>query len=161
MQERVIEQDDELVLFFSNALKKMYWAEQQIAGLLDEMHVAVFSNTLKNVIEMHQSQTRRHVARLEQVFAALGVTAEEKFCEALKGLLNDAQISFAETMRKTRTRDMGIIASLLKVEHYELATYIILTHVSQAAGLSGITNLLQVSLAEKKEMEAQLNRLRY
>ena len=42
-----------------------------------------------------------------------------------------ALVNFTDTVRKTRTRDVGISACLMKITHYELAAYAILIQVAQ------------------------------
>ncbi|WP_162915347.1 YciE/YciF ferroxidase family protein [Paraflavitalea soli] len=154
-------QEDDLMLFFNNALKKMYWAEKNIERLLDQMHVEAFSINLKNTIEIHQLQTRRHIQRLEQVFKERELKPEGRFCEALKGLLNDAMVGFSDTVRKTRIRDVAISTCLLKITHYEMATYTMLIHMAQAIGWHAIVDLLHQNLAEEKEIVTELDRRPY
>jgi ferritin-like metal-binding protein YciE len=161
MQERSTRQEEEVALFFSSTLKKMYWAEKNILLLLDQMRTAAFTNDLKNVIEIHLTQTEQHIQRLEHVFQETAQAIEDKVCEALKGLLEDAAATIRDTKRKTRSRDIGIIASLLKVEHYEMATYSILIPLSHSLGWPKATTLLEQTLKEEKQAEAELIRRPY
>lgn len=150
--------DDDMMPYFINALKRLHWAETHIATLLEKLRDEAFGNSLKNAIEVHEAHTAEHIRRLEQVMKELGQPLTEKVCEALKGLVKDAHMTLGDTVRKTRTRDISIRGSLLRVEHYEMATYAILIQLAQAMGLPHVEQLLQQTLIEEKEMEDQLQR---
>lgn len=156
MQHNTTSEEDDLISYFVNAIKRMYWAEKQIAELLEYLRGEAFDNTLKNAIEIHEAQTRDHIRRLEQVLEELGQSDGDRICEALQGLVKDARLTLGDTVRKTRTRDTSIRASLLKVEHNEMATYAVLIQVAQELGMTRIEQILQQTLVEEKEMEEQL-----
>jgi ferritin-like metal-binding protein YciE len=160
MEKKALQQEEDVSLYFSNTLRRMYWAEKNIVLLLDKLRTEAFASELKNTIEMHLTQTQHHIQRIEQIFNELGLQPEDHVCEALKGLLNDAGVTLHDTKRKTRTRDIGITASLLKVTHYEMATYSILIQVAHLMGWSKIAELLEQILREEKDTDEKLNPLR-
>ncbi|WP_276482572.1 ferritin-like domain-containing protein [Paraflavitalea pollutisoli] len=149
-------EDNNLMPYFVHAIKRLHWAEKQTAMLLDKMRGEAFANSLKKAIEVHQAQTADHILRLEQVLQILGETVTERICEAMQGLVKDTSMILGDTVRKTRSRDLGIRAALMKVEHYEMATYVILVQLAQAMGLPDAEQLLQQTLIEEKEMEEKL-----
>lgn len=93
--------------------------------------------------------------RVEEVFEALGMQVEEKKCVAMEGLIKEAQDVMKST-EKGVVRDAGIIAAAQKVEHYEIATYGTLLSFAMLLGEDQAADLLEQSLNEEKEADAQL-----
>ena len=59
---------------------------------------------------------------LEEVFESMGKKAQAKKCDAMQGLLEEAESIMKETTPGA-VRDAGINGAAQKVEHYEIATY--------------------------------------
>ena len=59
---------------------------------------------------------------MEDVFESIEKKAVAKKCDAMEGLIKEAEGIMTETHKGT-IRDAGIIESGQKVEHYEIATY--------------------------------------
>jgi ferritin-like metal-binding protein YciE len=73
----------------------------------------------------------------------------------MEGLIKEAQ----EVMKSTEegvVRDAGIIAAVQKVEHYEIATYGTLHSFALLLGEDKAADLLEQSLNEEKEADANL-----
>ena len=113
---------------------------------------------LAAVIEEHLAVTEEQVTRLEEVFASIGVKAEAKKCEALTGLIKEAEEIMAECEEGVM-RDAGIIAAAQKVEHYEIATYGTLTAYAQILGMHDVADLLHQNLAEEKAADEKLTEI--
>ena len=56
-------------------LKDLYDAEKQLVKALPKIAKAASSSELKDAINSHLEETKGHVERLTEVFAALGVKA--------------------------------------------------------------------------------------
>lgn len=67
------------------------------------------------------SKTKNQVKRLEKVFDLMGLEAQSRKCEAMQGILDEAESILKET-ESGYLRDAGIIAASQKVEHYEIST---------------------------------------
>jgi len=109
--------------FFLDAVKDIYWAEKHLTKALPKMQKAATSEELQQAIEDHLAQTEQHVGRLEQVFELLEEKPQAKKCEAMDGITKEGESVIEETDEGSATRDVGIIGSAQKVEHYEIATY--------------------------------------
>ncbi len=109
--------------FFTDQLKDIYYAEQQMLKALEQMEEAATSEELKEAFSDHRHQTQKHVKRLEKVFEKLRKPVEGKQCEAMDGLISEAQEIIRETPDGSMTRDAALIVAAQKVEHYEIATY--------------------------------------
>lgn len=145
--------------FFHDALKDIYWAEKALTKALPKMKKAATSQELKAAIDEHTSQTEEHVARLEEVFSLMGKKAQAKKCDAMEGLIKEGESVVEETEAGTSTRDVGIIVASQKVEHYEIATYGSLVQLATTMGEDEVADLLNQTLEEEKETDANLTEL--
>jgi len=142
--------------FLLDALKDIYWAEKHLTKALPKMKKAATSNELKNAFDQHLAVTEQQIGRLEQVFDMLGKKAQAKKCEAMEGLVKEADSITEETEKGTSTRDVGLIMAAQKVEHYEIATYGGLVQLTKILGLTEASALLAKTLAEEKEADEAL-----
>jgi ferritin-like metal-binding protein YciE len=104
-------------------------------------------------------ETQNQVARLEQVFEIMGKKAVAKKCDAMEGLLKEAESIMEETDEGSMTRDVGIIAAAQKVEHYEIATYGTLKSLASILGKSDVADLLSETLEEEKNADLLLSEI--
>src|ERR1700754_720761 len=80
---RMTEGNTALAAFFVEALKDIYWAEQELVKSLPKMKSATTTPELSDAIDMHLAETRVHVKRIKEVFELLGKPAEAKVCFAM------------------------------------------------------------------------------
>lgn len=146
----------QLEKFFVDALKDIYWAEKALTKALPKMQKAATTEELKSAIEEHLAQTQEHVARLEEAFEMMGKKAQAKKCEAMEGLIKEGETVLEETEKGTMTRDVAIIASAQKIEHYEIATYGTLVTLANTMGETELAELLVETLEEEKETDGNL-----
>ena len=151
--------DSMLKDFFEDELKDIYWAEKNIVKALPKMQKAATSEKLQRAFEEHLQQTQTHVERLEQVFEILGKKAQAKKCDAMAGILEEGNGIVGETEKGTATRDVGLILSAQKVEHYEIATYGGLAQLATTLGLDEVAGFLEKTLEEEKETDARLTEI--
>ncbi|HEY6977378.1 MAG TPA: ferritin-like domain-containing protein [Chitinophagaceae bacterium] len=152
-------EDSMLADFFADELKDIYWAEKHLVKTLPKMKKAANSEELKQAIEEHIEVTNTHVSRLEQAFEMLGKKAQAKKCDAMEGITTEGQNVVEETEAGTSTRDVGIIMSAQKVEHYEIATYGGLIQLAKTLGYNDIAELLVPTLNEEKEADEKLTEI--
>jgi len=142
--------------FMYDSLKDIYWAEKHLLKALPRMAKAATSEELVSALEEHLDVTEAQVARLEQVFELIGKKAQGKKCEAMEGLTKEAESVIEETEDGSSTRDVGIIISAQKVEHYEIAAYGGLAQLAKTMGLAEVADLLGQTLQEEKDTDANL-----
>src|SRR2546428_5219586 len=104
-------------------LKDIYWAEGYLVKNLPKIAKAATSLDLKKAFENHLKETETHVSTLEKVFKALGETPKAKTCDAMMGLVKEAQGVIKATEEGTKVRDVALIMAAQKIEHYEIASY--------------------------------------
>jgi ferritin-like metal-binding protein YciE len=146
----------ELEKFFYDSLKDVYWAEKHLTKAIPKMMKAATNDGLVAALEEHLEVTEGHVERLEQIFEILGKKAQAKKCEAMEGLTKEAETAMEETEDGTATRDVAIVISAQKVEHYEIAAYGGLAQLAKTMGLDEIKELLGQTLQEEKEADEAL-----
>lgn len=139
--------------FFTDQLKDILWAEQQLLKVLPEMKEAATTEELEDAIETHIKQTERHVRRLEKVFAMIDRKPEAKTCEAMVGLIREAREVIKSTEKNSMTRDAALIIASQKVEHYEIATYGGLVELAMTMGLPRAAELLDRTLYEEEQAD--------
>lgn len=142
--------------YFLEELKDIYWAEKHLTKALPKMQKAATSDELANAFADHLAITEDQVGRLEDVFEMLGETPRAKKCDAMEGLVSEAQTIIEETEDGSATRDVALIMAAQKVEHYEIATYGGLTQLAKTLGRDDIAGLLGQTLQEEKETDELL-----
>jgi ferritin-like metal-binding protein YciE len=147
--------DNALKELFIAQLKDIYFAEKMIYKTLPKMAKAANSSQLKDAFSEHQTQTKEHMARLEQIFQQIGEKAEPKTCEAINGIIAEGE----ETIQKFGSSDAidtGLIAAGEAVEHYEMARYGALAAWAQQLKLPEVEKLLKQTWQEESHAEKLL-----
>jgi len=145
-----------LFKFFHDQLKDVYYAEQQLVKALEEMKKACTTEELEDAFDNHCTQTSKHISRLEKVFAMIGKTPEGKKCEAMDGLIKEANSIIKETKQGSMTRDAALIIAAQKAEHYEIATYGGLVQLAMTLGKQNAATLLDKTLQEEEDTDRLL-----
>ncbi len=152
-------EDSEFHEFFVDELKDIYWAEKHLSKALPKMKKAATSPELAAAFEKHTEETKLHIETLEQVFALLEEKAVAKKCEAMAGLVEEAESIIEETETGSLVRDAGLILAAQKVEHYEIATYGTLKVFADNMGHTDVANLLKQTLDNEKATDVTLTEI--
>jgi ferritin-like metal-binding protein YciE len=155
-----LRQEDKLVLLelFKEELRDIYGAEKQLTEALPKMKEAASSPDLALAFEDHLHVTEDHIKRLEKVFSILGEKADSKKCKGIAGLIEESEEVIKNTSDGTATRDVGLIISAQKVEHYEIAAYGSLRQLAKSISPE-VSALLETTLQEEKETDMLLSNL--
>lgn len=150
-----IETLDEL---FLHTLKDVLYAERKILKALPKMERKATDPALKSALALHRDQTEEQVVRLEEVFDMLGKPARGAKCDAMVGLLEEADGLMAE-IDDTETMDAALIALAQAVEHYEIARYGTLVAWAKQLGHPAAAALLKATLNEEYGADKALSKL--
>ncbi len=142
--------------FFIDGLQDIYYAEKHLVEALETLEEKATSQDLKHAFSEHRDVTLNHVSRLEQVFSLMGEEAQTRKCEAIKGIIKEADAIIDETESDTLTRDAALIMAAQKAEHYEIATYGTLATFARTMGENKVASLLHETLEEEKEADEKL-----
>ncbi len=148
----------QLQKLFEDELKDIYWAEKALTKAIPKMIEHATSSELIDALTVHLEETQEQVNRLEQVFASIGKKAEAVKCEAMTGLIKEAE-EIMEECEEGAMCDAGIISAGQKVEHYEIATYGTLRQFAVTLGLTEAVTLLEETLSEEKAADTLLTEI--
>lgn len=143
---------------YVDQLKDLYSAEKQLVQALPKMAKAATSEELKAGFQQHLEETKTHVSRLEQIFAAIGSSPGRKKCAAMEGLIQEGQEAI-ELQGDPVVRDAALIAAAQRVEHYEIAAYGTVRTFANHLGFNDQSSLLQMTLDEEGTTDKKLTAL--
>ena len=142
---------------FEHTLKDIYYAENAITKALPKVAKAVTDKNLKKAVEDHLAETKGQIETLKKVFASLGKKAEGEKCDAIEGLLKEADGLIEEA--SGTALDAGLLAACQAVEHYEIARYVSLREWAKTLGQDEAHKLLGEILDEEKAANSKLTNL--
>ena len=151
-------EESKLMKLFEDELKDIYWAEKALTKALPKMAKQATSEELIAALESHLEETEDQVAKVEQVFEIIGKKPVAKKCEAMAGLIKEAQ-EIMESTDDGAMRDAGIISAGQKVEHYEIATYGTLRTFAKTLGLNDAADILDSILDQEKNADQKLTEI--
>lgn len=148
---------EEFKKFFIEQLTDIYGAEKALYKALPKMRDAASSEKLAQAFEKHTQETEAQMRVLDEVFEALGEKPKSKKCDAMEGLIKEAETVIKDTEEGTYVRDAGLILAGQKVEHYEIASYGTLVSFAQQMGEKKVADLLQKILNNEKKTDISLS----
>jgi len=107
---------------FEHALKDMYYSEQEIYKALSIIIRAAQDPALKDALSSHREETSEHIELLEEVFEDLGKEPEADPCDAIDGILAEAN-ALIGIFNASKAVDAAIVFSAQAVEHYKITRY--------------------------------------
>ncbi|MCZ0961218.1 YciE/YciF ferroxidase family protein [Paracoccus benzoatiresistens] len=150
--------DKTLETLFHETLKDIYYAERKILGSLRKMARAAQSEDLKAAFKAHEEETQGQVERLAQVFELIGKRPRGKTCDAIEGIIAEAE-DVAEEFKGSPALDAGLLAAAQAVEHYEITRYGTLKAWAQILGMDEAVSLLDQTLQEESATDEKLTGL--
>ena len=136
--------------FFIDQIKDIYWAEKHLSAALKKMP------RLAEAFANHIVESEGQLRRLDKVFELLGKKPQAKKCDAMEGLISEAESVIEDTQSDTFTRDAGLILAAQKAEHYESASYGTLRYYAELMGETQISRELAATLKEEKDTDSLL-----
>jgi ferritin-like metal-binding protein YciE len=137
-------------------LKDAYSAEKQALRCMQKAVRKASAEELRQGIEMHIEQTQAQIERVEQAMEKMGVRPGRKVCEAMRGLVEEAQHEIEEHDEKGPILDLVIVAGMQRIEHYEIAAYGTDVALAEALGEREVASLLSETLEEEKQTDLKL-----
>ena len=137
-------------------LKDAYSAEKQALRCMQKVLKKSNSPMLREGIQLHIDQTQTQVERVEQAMEQLDAKRGRKVCEAMRGLVDEAQHEIDQHDGKGPILDLVIVAGLQRIEHYEIAAYGTAIALAKALGEDQVASLLSETLEEEKMTDTKL-----
>ncbi len=143
---------------FLHTLKDVLYAERKILKSLPKMERKATDPKLKEALSSHRDETEDQVVRLEEVFDILGKAARGAKCDAMVGLVEEAEGMMAE-IEDAETMDAALISLAQAVEHYEIARYGTLVAWAKRLGHPKAAALLKETLDQEYGADKALSTL--
>lgn len=143
---------------FEDTLRDIYYAEKHILKALPKMAKKTASEDLGAAFTKHEAETEGQVERLEKVFEIIGKAPRGKKCDAIEGILAEAE----ELMKEAKTdtiRDAAMVGAAQAVEHYEISRYGTMIAWATKLGMDEVVKILGETLAEEKATDKALTQL--
>lgn len=148
---------------YVHQLKDLHSAETQILAALPAMIKMARHDELKRAFEKHLDETESQKERLALVFESLGEDPSGETCQAMKGLVKEANEFMGHVKNIFASDspdpviDAGLIANAQRVEHYEIAGYGTVCTYAEILGRTNELEILQSILEEEKMTDERLN----
>lgn len=144
---------------FVDELEDMYSSENKIIKSLPKLIKLATFHELKEALTKHLKETQDQIARIEKIFSILDLRIQKKSCEAMEGILREAD-ELLENRTRTATLDAAIISMVQKIEHYEIASYGTLRSFAKYLDMNDeIIDLIQETLDEEGAADKVLTKI--
>lgn len=143
---------------FIEELKDIYSAEKQIDAIVPELVQMARHPKLKQALEAHHLETKKHIERIEKIGKELGVDFSGAHCEAMNGLVKECR-KVLELNFLDQVLDAALIGMMQRIEHYEIAVYGVLRAFAKHMKLKEAETLFQESCREESFADKKLSEL--
>jgi ferritin-like metal-binding protein YciE len=137
-------------------LKDAHSAEKQALRCMQKTLRKASADALRQGIQLHIDQTQVQIERVEAAMERMSVRPGRKVCEAMRGLVEEAQHEIEAHDEKGPILDLVIVAGMQRIEHYEIAAYGTHVALANALGESEVAELLSETLEEEKQTDLKL-----
>jgi len=123
--------------------------EREILHMLDELIEESRDEQVKQAFRAHQTETRGHVQRLEEVFRLFGWEVDDSPCLTIKAIEKEGKANIKKA--DDSIVDSIILQGAMETKHHEIAFYENLIIHAQALGRQDAAELLQRNLDEERQ----------
>ena len=146
-----------LAEIFEHTLQDIYYAENAISKALPKVAEKATDAKLKKAAEEHLDETKDQIKKLDQVFKSIGKKASGEKCDAIEGLIKEAEGLMEEA--SGTALNAGLLAACQAVEHYEISRYGSLREWAKDLGHDEAHKLLSEILDQEKATNNKLTNL--
>jgi ferritin-like metal-binding protein YciE len=137
-------------------LKDAHSAEKQALRCMQKALRKASAEPLRQAIQLHIDQTHVQIERIERSMEKMNVRPGRKVCEAMRGLVEEAQHEIEAHDEKGPILDLVIVAGMQRIEHYEIAAYGISVAFAEALEEKEVAVLLRETLEEERQTDLKL-----
>jgi ferritin-like metal-binding protein YciE len=149
---------ENLGTLYTSQLRSLLSTEEQIIDALPKMITAASDQQLKDALQTHLHETEIHAVRLEDILSELTGDVDSKKCAVTAALLASGEATI-KASEDAAVRDVGIIASAQKVEHFEMASYGTLRNWARILGYRQQAAVLEQTLLEEGHADHLLTKI--
>lgn len=154
----VVEEDSGLAALFLHGIKDIYYAEKKLTKALPKMIKAAKAPDLVKALTDHLEETEEHVTKVERIFESLDETPKAVKCEAIEGIVTEAEEILKE-FGKTGAGDAAIIFAGQAAEHYEITRYGSLRAFAEILRYGEAEKLIESILKQEKAADETLTKI--
>ena len=139
-------------------LQELRSVEDQMARELKGLASQATSPTLAAAVRKHQGETEDHRQQLDDLLSAHDGQTERHSDASMRAMVNEAK-KWADMVPDDGLRDAGLIASLQRMEHYEIAVFGTLASWARKLGHTKDANVLSKILDADRRTDVELTKL--
>ena len=140
---------DTLENTLAHELSDLHSAKNQFAKALQQTVKNADSAAVKQMAQEHHAETLAQIENLKKAFVLLGQKPERGLvCKAAQGLVEEGSSTLKEEKPKGAIKDIILLGSSLRIEHYEIAGYTAAISLAKILGKRDVVALLQTNLKQ-------------
>lgn len=140
---------------YIHQLQNLHSAKSQFKAALPKIICAASDDDLKTALKNQIEVTKVQLERLSLLLKRYGARRETLKCKGMKSLLEECEIMLG-VMATGAVRDLGIISTCQRVEHYEIAGFGTARAYAETLGKAEAPALLAESLDEEAAADDEL-----
>lgn len=144
--------------FLTDQLRDIYSAEKQLSKALPKLNKRISHEAVKSAIQQRIEEGGRLIEELEEIFSEMDEKPGRKKCEAMEGLIEEAN-THAEEIEDENILDAAMIGAAQKVEHYCIAAWGTAKATAQALEQERAVEAMERALEEGKRYDEELNQI--
>lgn len=139
-------------------LRDLLSVERQMVRLMPRMAELAEDRELSRMFMSHHDDTNDHIKRLEACLTEMNQEVTEVRCEAIVGLITEADKLLTHTA-ENGVRDAALIGVAQKIQHYEMASYGTARAYAEAIDMKKLAKSLQKTLEDEDKLDKKLSKL--
>jgi len=156
----IIEKLPDLRALYVKQVRLLLSAEEQMVRGLPRMIELATDLQVKEAFQSHLQETETQVKRVRGILNQIAGEAEPLKCNVVDALFAEAE-DMAEDSSHDGVRDAALIASMQRMEHYEMAAYGGVRHFAEVLGRDGDAEALDQTLHEESHADHLLRGIAY
>jgi ferritin-like metal-binding protein YciE len=139
-------------------LQELASVERQLAACLPRVAEAASHPALKTALIEHAQETETQTRRLEAILERHGANPNAHTDQAMQAMIGETAKTLS-MLNGNEVRDAGLVASVQRLKHYEIAAYGTVAALAGQLQLNNDQLILRESLREEKRVDAALTAL--
>ena len=140
---------------YVHELRDLFSSANQIVDAITRMNEATSSEELRTAFTDHLDQAQAEISTVQTVLQMLGEAPEGGFSAGTQGAIQEA-MEWAEENADSAVLDAGLVASLQRLIHYEIAAFGCTRTHAKVLGETAAQHLLQNCLDDLEAADKEL-----
>jgi ferritin-like metal-binding protein YciE len=140
-------------------LSELRSVERQMADHLQTLSGRATSPTLSDAVTAHQDETQAHCRQIGTLLQDHGAQAEERHDDTSMHAIISETEKWTSMIDDSHLKDAALIASLQRMEHYEIAVLGTLANWAKKLGHENDASVLSEILEQDKSADARLSEI--